>query len=84
MRVQTENNLLYDSTHPKCELHFARTHGHGFAFVQCLDTGLDGKAERVKRYWGFYSDSLDDDVNKESIYHIMNSGSSWPDLPKSS
>ncbi|TCO02176.1 hypothetical protein [Vibrio crassostreae] len=48
MKVQTENNLVYDSKHPKCQLHFARTHGRGFAFIQCLDTGLDGKAERVR------------------------------------
>ncbi|HFQ5234011.1 TPA: hypothetical protein ACGUWY_005127, partial [Vibrio vulnificus] len=62
--------------------HFARTHGKGFAFIQCLDTGMDGTAERIKRYWGLYADSLDDEVNKQAIYHIMNSGSPWPELPK--
>ncbi|HAS6020170.1 TPA: hypothetical protein I7234_16130 [Vibrio vulnificus] len=82
MRVQTENNLVFDSSHPKCQLHFARTHGKGFAFIQCLDTGMDGTAERIKRYWGLYADSLDDEVNKQAIYHIMNSGSPWPELPK--
>ncbi|MEZ8744147.1 hypothetical protein AB4189_12070 [Vibrio sp. 10N.286.49.E1] len=82
MRAKTKNNLLFDSSHPKCQLHFARTHGRGFAFVQCLDTGLDGKAERVKRYWGFYADSLDEKENEVSIYNIMNSGSPWPELPK--
>ncbi len=82
MKVQTKNNLMFDSQHPKCQLHFARTHGHGFAFVQCLDTGLNGKAEHVKRYWGFYADSLDEEENKAAIYNIMNSGSKWPDLPK--
>ncbi|MBE8574972.1 hypothetical protein, partial [Vibrio sp. OPT18] len=61
MIVKTENNLLFDSSHPKCQLHYARTHGRGFAFIQCLDTGLDGKAERIKRYWGFYADSLDEE-----------------------
>ncbi|WP_234494840.1 hypothetical protein [Vibrio maritimus] len=82
MIVKTENNLLYDSSHPKCQLHFARTHGRGFAFIQCLDTGLNGKAEHVKRYWGFYADSLNEKENEADIYHIMNSGSPWPDIPK--
>lgn len=82
MRVQTENNLLYDSKHPKCQLHFARTHGKGFAFIQCLDIGSDGSAEHIKRYWGLYADSLDDEVKKQAIYHIMNSGSPWPELPR--
>jgi len=68
MKVQTENNLLYDSAHPKCQIHFARTHGQGFAFIQCLDLGHNGKTERVKRYWGLYSDSLDDEVNKQASY----------------
>ncbi|CAK2132163.1 hypothetical protein BCT01_24050 [Vibrio tasmaniensis] len=82
MKVQTENNLVYDSNHPKCQIHFARTHGRGFAFIQCLDTGLDGKTERVKRYWGFYADSLNDKENEADVYRIMNSGSPWPDLPE--
>ncbi|GEK14304.1 hypothetical protein [Aliivibrio fischeri] len=82
MKVQTENNLMFDSQHPKCQLHFARTHGRGFAFVQCLDIGLNGKSEHVKRYWGFYADSLDKQENEAAIYNIMNSGSPWPDLPK--
>ncbi|MBE8578666.1 hypothetical protein [Vibrio sp. OPT18] len=81
MIVKTENNLLFDSSHPKCQLHYARTHGRGFAFIQCLDTGLDGKAERIKRYWGFYADSLDEEENKAAIHDIMNTGSSWPCLP---
>lgn len=82
MIVKTENNLLFDSSHPKCQLHFVRTHGHGFAFIQCLDTGLNGKAEHIKRYWGFYVDSLNEKENEAAIYHIMNSGAPWPDLPK--
>ena len=82
MKVQTENNLMFDSQHPKCQLHFSRTHGRGFAFVQCLDTGSNGKAEHVKRYWGFYADSLDEKENETAIYNIMDSGSQWPDLPK--
>lgn len=82
MRVATENNLLYDSTDPHCKLFFCRTHGRGFAFVQCLDTGIHGKSRRIKRYWGFYADSLNPKENEASIYHIMNSGSPWPDLPE--
>ncbi|PKF49166.1 hypothetical protein AT251_20965 [Enterovibrio nigricans] len=82
MKVRTENGLVYDCAHPKCRLHLSRTQGKGFAFIQCLDTGLDGKAERVKRYWGAYADSLDNRENGESIYHIMRTGSPWPDLPQ--
>lgn len=80
MRVATENSLLFDDSDPDCSLVFSRTHGHAFAFIQCLDIGKNGKSRRIKRYWGFYADSSDEKKNEQSIYHIMNSGSSWPDI----
>lgn len=75
--VKTDTNLLFDSGDPDCMLIVSQACGQLYAFVQCLDTGHDGKQRWPKRYWGPFS--WDDRAG--SVRRIMETGGKWPRLP---
>lgn len=81
MKVQTDSNLLFDSSHPDCLCIIERTQGKEIAFIQCLDLGVEHcrhKKPIPKRYWGLW----DENRPEESLDHIMRRGGKWPQLPK--
>ena len=72
------NGLVFEEGHPQCKCILSDAQGELFAFVQCLDTGMDGQESvMVKRYWGRYSH----DDRAGSIEDIMRNGEKWPVLP---
>jgi len=77
MKIQV-NGLVFDKANPKCKCLLSEAQGQVYAFVQCLDTGMDGQENGIiKRYWGKYSHE-----NEEaSIRAIMQNGGKWPVLP---
>lgn len=76
MRVQV-NQLIYDDADELCKCYLETALGKGYAFVQCIDTGMDGTHRFIKRYWGEY------DVNNPevSMIEILSYGGKWPQLP---
>ena len=72
-----ENNLVFESTHPSCFLDiFSGPHGHPYAFVQCIDTGINGDLAMPRRYWGRW----DHDAPEASMREILSWGGKWPRL----
>jgi len=81
MKLQTENDMLFDDSHPECLCIIERTQGKEIAFVQCLDLGMPHcrhKNPIPKRYWGVW----DDRDPEASMDSIMRTGGKWPQLPK--
>ncbi|MDC8802797.1 hypothetical protein PRZ61_04970 [Halomonas pacifica] len=76
MRVEM-NQLLYDAQDPMCKYILSASAGKLYAFVQCIDRGMDLKARYRARYWGEYSH----DDPEGSIRHILAHGGKWPGLP---
>lgn len=75
----TANGLVFEEGHSQCQCILSDAQGELFAFVQCLDTGIDGQESViVKRYWGHYSH----DDRAGSIEDIMRNGGKWPVLPE--
>lgn len=78
MKIQV-NGMIYDESNRDCQCHLADAQHEVFAFIQCLDVGMDGTASAIKkRYWGRY----DHDNKEASIRAIMENGGKWPVLPK--
>lgn len=80
MRIETDTNLLFDSTNPQCYVIKSCANGYTFGFVQCLDIGTrDNRHDKphIKRYWG----ALLHDDYAYSIKKIMENGGKWPQLP---
>ena len=50
MRVETDNSLLFDDDDSLCFCVHSSSQGEVFAFVQCLDVGMDGQMRNPKRY----------------------------------
>ncbi|AXE71583.1 hypothetical protein A191_04745 [Escherichia coli KTE233] len=74
----TVNGLFFEENHPQCKCILSQTQGELYAFIQCLDTGLNGQESAIiKRYRGRYSH----DDRAESIKNIMSNGGKWPVLP---
>ncbi|WP_253447951.1 hypothetical protein [Halomonas sp. Y3] len=76
MRVEV-NQLLYDPRDPTCFYILSESAGRLYAFVQCIDRGMDLKAHYRARYWGEYSHDDPDG----SIRLILTQGGKWPGLP---
>jgi len=80
MRVETDNNMLYDDSDARCYCVLSQAQGHYFAFVQALDLGAPHcryESPHTKRYWGFWNPDDPD----ESIRNILLVGGKWPSLP---
>lgn len=78
MKIQV-NGMIYDEAIRDCQCQLATTQNELFAFIQCLDLGMDGQETPIKkRYWGRY----DHDDKEESIRAIMQNGGKWPLLPQ--
>lgn len=77
MRVET-NGLIFDPEHPKCHIEVTRSQGRTYAFITVVDTGMDGKQEFQKRYWGEYCPERPD----VSLKEIMERGGKWPQLER--
>ncbi|EBM7196732.1 hypothetical protein T040_22110 [Salmonella enterica subsp. enterica serovar Senftenberg] len=74
----TANGLVFEETNPHCKCILSEAQGELYAFVQCLDMGMDGRETAiVKRYWGRYSH----DAREDSIRSILLNGGKWPKLP---
>ncbi|EMX0133983.1 hypothetical protein AAFW79_004961, partial [Salmonella enterica] len=55
MKIQV-NGMIYDESNRDCQCHLADAQHEVFAFIQCLDVGMDGTASPIKkRYWGRYN-----------------------------
>lgn len=76
-QVTADNNLTYHPDDPLCQCILSESCGTLYAFVQCLDTGMEGNDRWPVRYWGLYSHS----DARGSIRRIMEHGGKWPDLP---
>lgn len=73
------NGLLYDESNRQCLCILNQSQGLTYAFIQCLDVGMDGRETPItKRYWGQF---LRDD-KEASIRDIMLNGGKWPVLPE--
>jgi len=77
MRVETNNNLVFDDSDKLCFCTHSSSQGEAFAFVQCLDVGMDGLMRNPKRYWGKW----DSHNPEDSMKAIMEHGGKWPKLP---
>lgn len=75
MRIQS-NGLVFDREDADCKLILSKCQDDVFAFVQCIDTGMDGSQREIKRYWGRYCF----EQSEESILQILRWGGQWPDL----
>ena len=75
--VKTETGLFFDDADPDCKLLVTEACGALYAFVQCLDTGADGKQRWPRRYWGPF-DWAD---RAGCVQRIMETGGKWPRLP---
>ncbi len=72
MRVQV-NQMIYDDAHPKCTCKVVQSQGQLYAFVQCLDMGMDGKRlVGTKRYWGRFEWGSEDHMRA-----ILATGGKW-------
>lgn len=78
MRVETDTNLVFDEHDDDCRLLLSSAQGKLYAFVQCLDTGMNGNARYTARYWGEYTH----DDPEGSIRRILRDGGKWPRLPE--
>ncbi|WP_075881797.1 hypothetical protein [Vreelandella massiliensis] len=76
MRVQV-NQMIYDEADDLCKCVLSQSQGKLFAFIQCIDTGMDGTARYTARYWGEFSH----DAPEATIKRIMEWGGKWPQLP---
>ena len=77
MKVMS-NQMVYDDTDPLCKCILSQADGKLYAFIQCIDTGMDGQARYPARYWGTFSH----DDPEGSIKRIMAYGGKWPQLPE--
>jgi hypothetical protein len=71
-------SMVFDSADPDCMLIVETACGRQYAFIQCIDTGVNGAARWKKRYWGPFNWS----DHAGSVQHIMESGGKWPKLPE--
>lgn len=76
--MNQSGNLKYDSEHKKCSIEVVSGQDGLYAFLTCLDIGLDGSLEIQNRYWGRFSW----DCEEDSILNILHNGGSWPHLVK--
>ncbi|MEL6008212.1 hypothetical protein J4Z08_21035 [Citrobacter portucalensis] len=77
MKIQV-NGMIYDSEHRDCKCILNEAQGQVYAFIQCIDTGMDGNETAIpKRYWGQYAHA----APEASITRIMQNGGKWPVLP---
>lgn len=77
MRVERKP-MIYDDSDELCQCVLAQSQGKLYAFLQVIDSGIDGKARFTARYWGEYSHK----APERSIAAIMEWGGKWPALPK--
>lgn len=76
MRINV-NQLVYDDADALCKCILSESQGNLYAFIQCVDTGMDGNARYTARYWGAFSH----DDTAGSIKKILANGGKWPSLP---
>lgn len=77
MRIETDTRQLYDDSDPLCKCILSQANGGLYAFIQAIDTGMDGKDRHAVRYWGPFSH----DNPEGSVRKILAYGGKWPDLP---
>lgn len=51
MKIQV-NGMIYDEANRDCQCHLATTQNELFAFIQCLDLGMDGQETPIKNDTG--------------------------------
>lgn len=72
-----QGNLIFDSSNPLCTMIVNKAQDQVYAFIQCIDQGMDGSLEETRRYWGRYDFS-----NAEyAVGEILKWGGKWPQLP---
>lgn len=70
------NQMIYDDDHPQCSCHVIQSQGQLYAFVQCLDMGMDGEhVVAIKRYWGRFEWDSEDHLRD-----ILRNGGKWGDF----
>lgn len=76
MRIEI-NGLVYDDSDDLCLCLLSQSQGKLYAFLQVIDTGMDGEQRFTKRYWGEYSH----EAPEAYVKRIMENGGKWPSLP---
>lgn len=76
MRVEM-NQMLYDDHDPRCKLILSMSNGQLYAFVQCIDRGMDLEDQHLARYWGAFTHA----DPESSVREILAYGGKWPALP---
>ena len=78
MKVSLDCNFCFDSDDPGCSaLVVEGPVSQQYAFVQFIDSSIDGQARIPRRRWGHWHKS----DAAGSLRRIMKSGAPWPALP---
>lgn len=73
MRVEASNGMIFEEGDPLCTLRVVQSQGKLYAFLQAIDTGMDGMARYPVRYWGEYCH----DTPVDAIRQILLWGGKW-------